>query len=475
MGAMRQGLATVAASLLFTACGGGGSMSAPPSLALGATLTTPADLAAGLTGTLTLTASLASGAGVASVEFQVDGVQVGSPIAAPPYTLGVDTSAYALGQHVVRTRARDVANNVSAWSSATVYFGGSRSLPAEFTRTDVGTGLVNATAFAQAPDPDGRFFVAEQGGTLRVVKNGALLVAPFIALGVDSSGERGLLGVAVHPGFATNRYLYLYYTTLEGGTHNRISRFTASSVNPDTVSLGSEWRIADLPLLSAPNHNGGAMHFGNDGKLYVAVGENAVPNNSQDLTTPLGKMLRFNDDGSIPNDNPFCTTPAALKCAIWARGLRNPFTFAVRPSDGRIHINDVGQDLWEEIDLGAAGANYGWPGSEGPDNITAGVTAPLFTYGHAVSGGSGPGGFFNGCAIIGGAFYPDAGPFPPAYQGGYYFTDLCAGVIGRLDLANGNAAYAFGSVSGSPVGMLTGQDGALYVLKRDAITRFSYP
>jgi glucose/arabinose dehydrogenase len=479
MSAMRQRLATVAASLLLTACGGGGESSAPPpptdAVAPVATLTAPADLLAGLTGTLMLTATATDDVGVASVEFQVDGAQVGNPIAAPPYTQGVDTSAYAPGQHVVRTRARDAANNVSAWSSATVQFGGSRSQPAGFTRADVGTGLINATAFAQAPD--GRFFVTEQGGTLRIVKNGALLLAPFISLGVDSSGERGLLGVALHPGFANNRYVYLYYTTLEGGTHNRISRFTASSVNPDTVSLGSEWRIADLPLLNATNHNGGAMHFGADGKLYVAVGENAVPGNSQDLTTPLGKMLRFDDDGSIPGDNPFCTTPATLKCAVWALGLRNPFTFAVRASDGRMHINDVGQNVWEEIDLGAKGANYGWPASEGPDNITASVTAPLFAYNHgaAVPAGSGPGGFFTGCAIIGGAFYPDTGPFPAAYQGGYYFTDLCTGVIGRLDLANGNAAYAFGSVAGSPVGMLAGQDGALYVLKRDAITRFSYP
>jgi glucose/arabinose dehydrogenase len=254
--------------------------------------------------------------------------------------------ACASGQHIVRTRARDAANNVSAWSSATVQFGGRRSQPAGFASTDVGLGLVNATAFARAPD--GRFFVAEQGGTLRIVKDG-VLGAQFITLGVDSSGERGLLGVALHPAFATNRYLYLYYTTLEGGTHDRISRFSASSVIPDTVSLGSEWRIADLPLLGASNHNGGAMHFGADGKLYVAVGENAVPSNSQDLTTPLGKMPRFNDDGSLAGDNPFCTTqttPATLKCAIWARGLRNPFTFAVRPSDGRMHINGVGQDLW---------------------------------------------------------------------------------------------------------------------------------
>jgi len=216
------------------------------------------------------------------------------------------------------------------------------------------------------------------------------------------------------------------------------------------------------------------MHFGNDGKLYVAVGDNASGSKAPDLNDPFGKMLRFNDDGSIPGDNPFCTTAATLRCAIWAYGLRNPFTFTVRASDGRIHINDVGQSNWEEINLGVPGANYGWPATEGP-TTASGVTAPLFAYDHDSASAAGPGGFFGGCSIIGGAFYPASGPFPAAYRGSYYFTDYCNPVIGRVDLANGNAAYAFGRVSGSPVGMLMGLDGALYVLTRGGITRFSAP
>jgi glucose/arabinose dehydrogenase len=203
------------------------------------------------------------------------------------------------------------------------------------------------------------------------------------------------------------------------------------------------------------------------------VGDNANGNRAPDLSDPFGKMLRFNDDGSIPSDNPFCTTPGTQMCAIWARGLRNPFTFAVRASDGRIHINDVGEGTWEEINLGVAGANYGWPSTEGPTSAS-GVTAPLFAYDHN-SGADNTAGFFNGCSIIGGAFYPDAGPFPQAYRGSYYFTDFCNAVVGRVDLANGNAAYAFGSVSGSPVGMMVANDGALLVLTQGAVTRFSAP
>ena len=144
---------------------------------------------------------------------------------------------------------------------------------------------------------------------------------------------------------------------------------------------------------------------------------------------------------------------------------------------GRIHINDVGQDTWEEINLGAAGANYGWPNSEGPSNVGAGSTGPLFAYRHDDANplGSGPGGFFKGFAIAGGAFYPVNGAFPAGYRDQYYFADFVNEFVGRLDMANGNAAYAFARLSGSPVDLLVGVDGALYVLTRGGITRISAP
>ena len=452
--------------------GGGGNGGAADTQAPTVAITAPANFASGIAGTLTFSADATDNVGVAAVEFEVDGIAVGAPQTSAPYSVSVNTNDFASGQHVLRVRASDAAGNQSAWDSATVSFGGSRALPGGFTRnTGFIMGLSDATAFAQAPD--GRLFVAKQSGEMWVVKNGVLLSTPFLTLTVDSNGERGLLGVAFHPNFAANNLVYAYYTVPGSPPHNRISRFTA---NGDVVVPSSEQMLVDLPNLSATNHNGGAIHFGADGKLYAGVGENAVIANSQDLNTPLGKLLRFNDDGTFPSDNPFFNTTTGLLQAIWALGLRNPFTFAVQPGTGRIHINDVGAGTWEEINLGLAGANYGWPNTEGP-TAGAGFTGPLLAYRHSATSppGSGPGGFFTGCAIAGGTFYPDTGPFPAAYRGNYFFADLCASFVARLDLANGNAVYSFGAVPGNPVDMLVANDGALLVLTRNSIVRFSAP
>ena len=143
------------------------------------------------------------------------------------------------------------------------------------------------------------------GRALRVVKNGALLSQPFLTVSVDSSGERGLLGVAFDPNFASNSFVYVYYTTSASPIHNRVSRFTASAANPDVVAAGSEVQLLNLPSLSsATNHNGGAIHFGTDGKLYIAVGENANGANSQSLNNHAGQgaahQLRWLDSLGQP-------------------------------------------------------------------------------------------------------------------------------------------------------------------------------
>ncbi len=304
--------------VLLAGCGGGSTSTGagtsdvrPPT----ATLIAPAALASGLTGTLNLTATASGNNGVAGVEFQIDGEIIGAEVVTAPYQISLDSSPYSAGQHVLRARARDAAGNLSAWSSATVQFGGTRDLPAGFTKEEAWVSLLSsATAFAQAPD--GRLFICEQGGNVRVVKDGNLLSTPFVQLDVDSTEERGLLGVALHPDFANNGWVYLYHTTMENGAHNRIRRFTAAG---DLASQGSETIIVDLPpLSSATNHNGGAIHFGVDGKLYAGVGDNADGAKSQNLADPFGKLLRFNDDGTIPTDNPFHATQTGIARAVWA-------------------------------------------------------------------------------------------------------------------------------------------------------------
>jgi uncharacterized protein (TIGR03437 family) len=327
------------------------------------------------------------------------------------------------------------------------------TLPAGFVETQIASGLSSPTAMDFAPD--GRLFVCLQGGNLRVIKNGTLLPTPFLTLTVDSSGERGLLGVAFDPSFATNNFVYVYYTVPGSPAHNRVSRFTA---NGDVVATGSELVLLNLDnLSSATNHNGGAIHFGPDGKLYVAVGENANSANSQTLTNLLGKVLRINSDGTIPSDNPFFNTAGARR-EIWALGLRNPFTFAFQPGTGRLFINDVGQSTWEEIDDGIAGSNYGWSICEGacsPPN--ASFRDPLFQYGHGSSSTT-------GCAIVGGNFYnPSVLQFPAGYVGKYFFADLCTGWIRLFDPSNGTAAD-FASGISSPVDLKVTADGSLYYL-----------
>jgi glucose/arabinose dehydrogenase len=330
------------------------------------------------------------------------------------------------------------------------------TVPTGFADETFVTGLSNPTAMAFAPD--GRLFVCQQGGQLRVIKNGTLLATPFLTVTVSSSGERGLLGIAFDPNFTTNRFVYVYYTATSPAVHNRISRFTA---NGDVAVAGSELVLMDLENLSAAtNHNGGAMHFGPDGKLYIAVGENANRDNAQTLSNRLGKMLRLNPDGSIPTDNPFFATAAGANRAIWSLGLRNPFTFAFQPGSGRMFINDVGENTWEEINDGIAGSNYGWPITEGT-TTDARFRSPLFAYQHGT-------GATTGCAIAGGAFYnPSTAQFPSSFVGKYFFADFCSNWIRVFDPAARTAQNFAASVSG-PVDLAVGSDGLLYYLARGA-------
>ena len=325
------------------------------------------------------------------------------------------------------------------------------TLPPGFTETEFGGSLSGAPT-AMEFSPDGRLFICLQTGQVRIIKNGSLLATPFLSLSVDSSGERGLVGIAFDPNFFTNHYVYVYYTVPTFPIHNRVSRFTAAG---DVTAPGSEVVILNLDnLSSATNHNGGALHFGPDGKLYIGVGENANGANAQTLSNLLGKVLRINSNGSIPTDNPFYNSATGNNRAIWALGLRNPFTFAFQPGTTRMFINDVGESTYEEINDGIAGSNYGWPVTEGPTNNPS-FRSPIYFYQHDI-----------GCAIVGGAFYnPPVLQFPSSYLGKYFFADLCGGWIHVFNPASGMATD-FASGINTPVDLHVGPDGALYYLDR---------
>jgi glucose/arabinose dehydrogenase len=325
------------------------------------------------------------------------------------------------------------------------------TLPVNFTESIIATGLLRPTAMALAPD--GRLFVCEQGGNLRVITSGgALLSTPFVSLSVDSGGERGLIGVAFDPAFQTNQFVYVYYTVPPPNAHNRVSRFTA---NGNVAAANSETLVMALDTLgAAPLHNGGAIHFAPDGTLFVAVGDAANSGNAQSFGNRLGKMLRVNADGSIPANNPFFGSTSGANRSIWALGLRNPFTFAFGRWSGDLFINDVGAQTWEEINRGLAGANYGWPTVEGVGN-NPNFHDPLFAYDHST-----------GCAISGGTFYSPLTPrFPTQYFGAYFFADFCGGWI-RWRAAGTGVVSAFASAISGPVEVTSALDGRLYYLAR---------
>ena len=457
-----RGATTISVGVAFTVTSAPGpDMEAPT-----AAVTSPSNLAMGLTGALTLRATAGDNVGVVGVEFQVDGRQIGAEDVTEPYEVVLPaTNVYTTGIHVIRARARDAAGNVSPWATSTVTFGGSVDLPAGFSRTIYTQGLSAVTAMAFAPD--GRLFICQQNGQIRVVPagGGAPLATPFHTFNVTNSGEQGLLGIAFHPNFASNGWVYVYYTSPTPTNHNRISRVVANAANPN-VSTGAEtFMLDDLPTVgTGGNHNGGAIHFSPiDGKLYVAIGDQGSGSTSQPLTTRFGKILRYNDDFTIPADNPFLGTTTGVFRAIWAHGLRNPFTFAFQPGTGRMFINDVGQNAWEEINEGIAGSNYGWPITEGPTTDPR-FRSPVFAYEHR------SGAILRGFAVVGGTWYNPPNPrLPSDHLGNYFFADYVEGWINRLDPNAGNAVYAFARTGGQDVfDLKVGPDGALYALARGA-------
>ena len=297
--------------------------------------------------------------------------------------------------------------------------------------------LANPTEIVASPTNDNRIFVVQQSGLIRIVNpNGSIDAANFLNITdrVNYSGEMGLLGLAFHPDFATNRYFYVYYN--RAGRTITVSRFTANSANPNTADAASEKIMLSIPKNNT-NHNGGSIHFGADGFLYISTGDGGgsgdPDNNGQNKNSLLGKLLRIDVNSespyNIPSTNPFVGVDGADE--IWSYGLRNGWKYSFDRTTNNIWIADVGQNLIEEINKVPAttpAVNYGWRCYEGNNTYNAAgcanastMTFPVVQYYH--SGGK--------CSITGGYVY--RGNLYPDLAGKYIFADFCSAQIGILD------------------------------------------
>ncbi|MFI5120775.1 MAG: PQQ-dependent sugar dehydrogenase [Thermoanaerobaculia bacterium] len=339
----------------------------------------------------------------------------------------------------------------------------------------VATGFSSPTQVTSARDGTGRLFVVEQGGRVRILKDGTVQPVPFLDISnrVSCCGERGLLSIAFEPGTGPKSQFWADYTDVNGDT--TVSLFSFAG---DLAAAASETVVLKIAQPFA-NHNGGQLAFGPDGYLYVGMGDGGSAgdpnNNGQSLSTLLGKILRIDVRAfpyGIPRDNPFAGSVAA-RPEIWAYGLRNPWRFSFDRKTGDLWIGDVGQDAWEEVDFqpagSAGGANYGWRLTEGNHCFnpatgcpTSGITFPVAEYSHA-----------SGCSITGGFVYR-GGDFA-RLSGIYFYADYCSGRVWGLRraasgwerqelLQPGYAFTSFGEDDAGEVYAVDGNSGTLYRL-----------
>jgi glucose/arabinose dehydrogenase len=309
---------------------------------------------------------------------------------------------------------------------------GNEELP-RLAVTEVASGLQSPTTIVNAGDGSGRLFVLEQPGRIRVIANDQLLSEPFLDLTgrISAGGERGLLGLAFHPDYPENGLFFIDYTDPDG--HTVVARYRVSTADPNLADPASAREVlrVEQPF---PNHNGGQLGFGPDGYLYVSLGDGGSggdpQNNGQNLGTLLGAILRLDVDGAepyaVPADNPFVDRQGA-RPEIWAYGLRNAWRFSFDRESGDLWIADVGQNVWEEINLqpgnSNGGENYGWRVMEGAHCFRPsegcdrdGLTLPVLEYDHD-----------QGCSVTGGYRY--RGSELAGLAGVYTFADYCSGVV----------------------------------------------
>jgi len=304
--------------------------------------------------------------------------------------------------------------------------------------------------------PDGRLFYTEkETGRIRIVQDGKLLPDPFATLHVEGGGESGLLGLALDPAFATQPYVYVYYTSADDG-RNHIARIRADDADPDRGGPPDQL----IALLQASGiHNGGDIVFGVDGKLYAAVGETGEDGLAQDPNSVGGKILRLNPDGSIPDDNPF-----GPDSPVYAMGIRNSFGLCVHPVTGDLWETENGPSTDDEVNRIEAGKNYGWPIQLGPGDDDRFVN-PVLTFHDVI-------------VVTGCAFHDQAlseGSVQPVPGGqlvfGDFHNDLHSAILAPPDFRQVEKATVEVSMPTGITDVEVGPDGNLYVATSDAIRR----
>jgi glucose/arabinose dehydrogenase len=331
--------------------------------------------------------------------------------------------------------------------------------PADFTVETTVDGLVQPISLTFLPD--GRMLVLEKGGRIVITDpaDASLDSQTYMTLtNIDTTGERGLVSIVLDPQFLQNGYFYLYYQPATPA-QSRVARFQhvensgGLSSRGDLSSEVVVWENPDTYV--GEYHFGGGFGFGPDGLLYLTTGEEFDPALSQDLSKAGGKIHRFYPNGTVPADNPFVDDASAID-TIWAYGLRNPYRAKWDLPTHRFLVGDVGgnvADSREEVNLGAGGANYGWPVCEG-DCADSAYTDPLYSYPHRDVGGS----------IIGGPVYR-GNQYPSEYTGAYFFAEYAYNEIRYLTFDDAGAVtgdYLFRNFAGRPVDLVAGPDGALY-------------
>ncbi len=403
-------------------------------------------------------------------------VRYGASFAAPTSPFVADAATVALYHfdEGAGNVLRDSSGALGGPSDGNVRVGGSPTGPlwstdapfgpaaGRFRTSMVVSGLDEPTVMEFASD--GRLFIGERAGRIRVVEGGTLLAQPLVQFSTDAGNEeRGFFGMTLDPSFDSNGFIYVFYTTRE--PRNRVERYRADGNTADPASAFTVWENADR---AAAYHHGGGLAFGPDGNLYIATGDQGDPTLSRDLSTQHGKILRIRPDGSVPADNPFLGVAGAER-PVWARGLRNPFRIVF---DGpTLWIGDVGgnnSDSYEEVNRGIAGADYGWPLQEGPRCFTGECgpfTFPVYSYRH-----NDPRYFITQpqASITLGPVYR-ATSFPLELRGSLFVGDFANRWIRRLNFGPtgevaGDPVFAGPPDGGTVVDLKVGPDGALYFL-----------